>query len=133
MKAEEDEYYFLTEKLEEINWALDGKCNDIDCDHYMYKELLKKNVKFVLEHNFSCVETLKKEKKALLRILSHKKYYRLRYVVCDVCKKRVDSLSNEYDIVMFTKPEGENYRVESQKGHKKCRPKIKVPDGWKKL
>ena len=37
-----DEYYILLETLEEVNWALEGSCNDIDCDKYMYKDLLKK-------------------------------------------------------------------------------------------
>ncbi len=31
-----DEYYILLETLEEVNWALEGSCNDIDCDKYRY-------------------------------------------------------------------------------------------------
>ena len=41
MNKDRDEYYVLTEKLEEITWALEGKCNDIDCDRYMYQPYQK--------------------------------------------------------------------------------------------
>ena len=85
-----DEYFLLTEKLEEIDWALDGKCDDIDCDKYMYKDLLKKKYKPVLEHKFSCLEKLKQNKEAVLRILSQKKFKRFRYIKCHVCKKYID-------------------------------------------
>ena len=87
-----DEYYLLTEKLEEIEWALDGKCDDIDCDKYMYKDLLKKKYGPVLEHNFSCMKKLESEKQTIMRLLSNKKYNSLRYIKCPVCKSKVDKL-----------------------------------------
>lgn len=80
-KNEKEEYYILTDKLEEIEWSLEGKCNDIDCDKYMYKDLLKKRYKPVFEHNFSCTKKLKSEKEALLRILSQKKYKNYRFLI----------------------------------------------------
>lgn len=46
-----DEYYFLIDKLDEVSWAIKGECNDIDCDKYLYKDLLKKRYKPILEHN----------------------------------------------------------------------------------
>jgi len=61
-RNEIDEYYFLIEKLDEVIWAIKGECNDIDCDKYLYKDLLKKIYKPVLEHNFSCFDKLKREK-----------------------------------------------------------------------
>ena len=66
---DEDEYYFLIEKLEEVDWAIKGECDDIDCNKYVYKSLLKKGYRSVLEHNFSCVKKLKHEKYQLYRRL----------------------------------------------------------------
>jgi hypothetical protein len=131
-----DEYYFLTEKLEEVGWALKGECNDIDCDKYIYRNLLKKRYKPILKHNFSCIKSLKMEKSAILRILSQERYKKYRYINCHVCKKTLDKLSNKSTIVSFTR------RIKSnQKGycewkgiwtHKKCSSKVEAPSGWKK-
>ena len=94
-----EEYYVLTEKLEEIGWALDGQCNDIDCDKYMYKDLLKKRYKPVLEHNFSCIKKLKNDKQTILRILSQNKYKKYRYIKCTVCKNHIDKLNENLNIL----------------------------------
>ena len=59
MQEDKEEYYVLTDKLEETEWAIEGKCNDIDCDKYLYKDLLKKKYEPVLKHNFSCIKKLK--------------------------------------------------------------------------
>lgn len=135
MKEElRDEYYFLTEKLDEINWALEGKCDDIDCNKYMYKDLLKKKYKPVLEHNFSCMDKLKRNKSTIMRILSQKKYRKYRYIKCPVCKKDVDKLNDKGTIVSFTKKmEGKTYyQVECIWTHRKCKAKVKISEGWKK-
>src|SRR3989344_8294542 len=126
------EYYILTDKLDEINWALDGQCNDIDCDKYIYKDLLKKKYKPVLEHNFSCVKKLKHEKLAILRILSQNKYKKYRYIKCPICKDSVDKLSEKNTIKSFTKLlENKMYEWNGIWVHKKCSKKLKTPDGWK--
>ena len=126
-----DEYCILTDKLEEINWTIYGKCNDIDCDKYMYKDLLKKRYHPVLEHNFSCMEKLRRDKSTIMKMLSDKKYKRHRYKKCAVCKKSLDKLNEKNIIVSFTRP--------SDKGscqwngvwtHKNCSSKVKVPRGW---
>lgn len=135
-KNEKEEYYILTDKLEEIEGALEGQCNDIECDKYMYIDLLKKKYKPVLEHNFSCIPKQKIEKAALMRILSSNKYKKYRYLKCKVCKKELDKLSEKSKIVSFTKPIKEDGRVFYQwKGiwtHKICTSKVKIPSGWNK-
>ncbi|MFH1650413.1 MAG: hypothetical protein ABIA93_07760 [Candidatus Woesearchaeota archaeon] len=73
-----DEYYLLNEYMDEIMWALEGKCNDIDCDKYMYKELLKAKYKPVLDHNMSCMPGLKRDHSALKRMLYMEKFKRFR-------------------------------------------------------
>ena len=126
-----EEYYFLTEKLEEINWALDGQCNDIDCDKYMYKDLLNKKYKPVLEHNFSCIKKLKSEKQAILRILSQNKYRKYRYIKCPICKDLIDQLSEKSTIRSFTRPlENKMHEWKGIWVHKKCSKKVKTPKGW---
>src|SRR3989344_4741710 len=89
-----EEYYLLTDKLDEIKWALEGKCNDIDCNKYMYKNLLKKKYMPVLEHNYSCLKKLKREQTAVLRLLSLNKFRKLRHKKCSVCKNLLDTLSD---------------------------------------
>ena len=131
-----NEYYLLEEKLDEITWALEGKCNDIDCDKYMYKDLLKKKYKPVLKHSFSCLDKLKREKEAVMSLLSLKKFKKYRYKKCDVCKRNLDKLSDKNKIVSFTRPSPTNKRYYQWDGvwaHKKCSPKVKIPKGWKKL
>lgn len=129
-----EEYYFLTENLDEINAALEGNCNDIDCDKYIYKYCLKKRYKPVLKHGFSCIPSLKIEKEAIMRIVSLPRYKKYRYEKCAVCEKKLDSLGKEYSIVSFTRPYKDKGSVE-YKGiyvHKKCKRKVAVPDGWKR-
>ena len=129
-----EEYYLLTEKLDEIIWALEGKCNDIDCDKYLYKDLLKKRYKPVLKHPFSCMNKLKKEKEAVMRLLLLKKFKKYRYEKCNVCKRNLDKLSEKNKIVSFTRPlSNGNYQWEGVWVHKACSSKVKVPDGWKKF
>ncbi|MBI2125508.1 hypothetical protein HYV87_05255 [Candidatus Woesearchaeota archaeon] len=131
-----DEYYLLKGKLEEITWALEGSCNDIDCDRYMYKELLKKKYKPVLEHHFSCLSSLKREKEAVMRLLSMKKFKKFRHKLCTICKKKIDTLGEDYTIVSFTRPsEFKGQKVYQYKGisvHKKCKRKVLTPEGWEK-
>jgi len=131
-----EEYYLLTDKLEEIDWALEGKCNDIDCDKYMYIDLLKKRYKPVLNHKFSCIKKLKGEKEAIMRLLSHKKYFKYRYIKCNVCKKHLDKLDEKNTIVSFTKPIKEVEKVLHQWNgvwvHRKCASKVRIPKGWDK-
>jgi len=134
-----EEYYVLTEKLEEIVWALDGKCNDIDCDKYMYKELLKSKYKPILKHSYSCIQKLKKEKEAmmcLLDLLDLSKFKKFRYKVCSICSGKVDSLGKEFVIVSFTRPaifkDRKVYEYKGIYSHKKCRHKVNTPKGWKK-
>ena len=77
MVDDREEYSFLEKNLEEITWALEGSCNDIDCDKYAYRDLLKKRYTPVLKHGFSCLPSLKKEKEAVLRLLSLKKIWKV--------------------------------------------------------
>ena len=136
-KNEKEEYYFLTDKLEEIEWALEGKCNDIDCDKYMYKDLLKKRYKPVLKHGFSCIAKLKIEKSAIIRLLANKNYKKYRLVKCNVCKKLLDKLDNKNKIVSFTKPikEGKKtyYQWNGVWAHNECASKVEIPKGWNKF
>ena len=133
---EKEEYYFLTDKLEEVNWALEGQCNDIDCDKYIYKRSLKGKHKPILEHNFSCMDKLRMEKNVVLRLLSQRKYRPYRFEKCNVCKKILDKLSNKSEIVGFTKPIERDrktyYQWEGVWVHRKCSSKVKIPIGWKK-
>src|SRR3989344_2301141 len=107
-----EEYYLLTEKLQEIDVALEGNCNDIDCDKYLYKYCLKKRYKPVLKHGFSCTPSLKREKEAVMRIVSLPRYSKFRYGKCAVCGIKFDSLSNEFAIVSFTRPSANKGYVE---------------------
>ena len=136
MNKHKEEYFVLTEKLEEIAWALEGSCNDIDCDKYMYKNILKKKYKPVLQHNYSCIPKLKREKEAVMRLLSSRKYRQFRYKRCDVCKRKVDSLGKYFTIVSFTRPsQFKGKKVFEYKGvyaHRKCRHNVAVPKGWQK-
>ncbi|MEK6827962.1 MAG: hypothetical protein AABX78_01300 [Nanoarchaeota archaeon] len=131
-----DEYYLLTKKQEEIDWALGGSCNDIDCDKYMYKSLLKKKYKPVLKHSYSCIPKLKREKEAIMRLLSLKKFKKFRYKKCEVCNLKLDSLGKEYTIVSFTRPViSKGKKVYEYKGfrvHKRCKNKVITPEGWQK-
>lgn len=134
---EKEEYYFLTDKLEEVNWALDGQCNNIDCDKYIYRDSLKDKNKAILEHNFSCMNKLRVEKNVILRFLSQGKYRKYRFEKCNVCKKLLDKLNDKNEVVSFTKPikNGRKtyYQWEGVWVHRKCSPKVKVPEGWSKL
>ncbi|HEA46556.1 MAG TPA: hypothetical protein ENH99_02125 [Candidatus Pacearchaeota archaeon] len=131
-----EEYYFLTEKLEEVQWALEGECNDIDCDKYMYRDLLRKKYKPVLKHNYSCLDKLKKEKSVILGLLSQKKYRKYRLEACYICKKNLDKLGDKSEIISFTRSSKENKNFQEWKGywiHKKCKSNAKIPKGWKRL
>ena len=135
-EKEKEEYYFLTEKLEEIEWALEGKCNDIDCDKYMYKDLLQKRYRSTLEHNFSCVEHLKRDKGAVMGLLSQKKFRKYRYGKCAVCKKELDKLADTSTIIGFTRPSPTHkkyYDWKSARTHRRCASRFKIPEGWEKL
>ncbi len=137
MNKHNDEYHILIEKLEEITWALDGSCNDIDCDKYMYTELLKKKYKPVLKHSYSCIPKLKREKEAVMRLLSLKKFRQLRYKKCEVCGRKADSLGKYHTIVSFTRHvEYKGKKVYEYKGiqaYKKCKHKVSIPIGWQKM
>ena len=134
-----DEYFFLTDKLDEIKWALEGKCNDIDCDRYMYKNLLKKKYKSVLEHSYSCLKKLKREQAAVLRMLSLSKFRKLRHKKCSTCRKLLDTLSNKSIIVSLTRPSGHMHNGQKTyewKGfwvHNACKKNFKNIVGWKRL
>ncbi len=131
------QYYILVDKLEEITWALEGHCNDIDCDHYMYKNLLKKKFRPVLEHSYSCMPSLKRDKEALFRLLSLRKFKKFRYKRCHVCNKNLDSLGDSYTIATFTKPvivHGKKwYEHKGYPVHKRCKRRVAIPDGWNKM
>ncbi len=132
-RIDKEEYYFLTEKLDEIEWALEGDCNDIDCNKYMYQNLLKKKYKPVLDHNFSCVKKLKASKLAIMSILSQKKYKPYRYTKCYVCGVNLDKLSQTNEIVSFTRKIDKKDKYYEWKGfwiHRNCNKKVKTPKGW---
>ena len=137
MNKSNDEYYVLIENLEEITWALDGSCNDIDCDKYIYKRLLKKKYKPILKHSYSCIPKLKREKEAIMRLLYLKKFRPLRYKKCEVCGKKLDSLGKDHTIVSFTRSveyKGRKaYEYKGIRAHKKCKHKVHIPTGWQKM
>ncbi len=129
------EYFFLTDKLEELNAALDGYCNNIDCDKYIYKYCLKKKYAPVLKHKVSCIPYLTREKEAFMRILSLPRYKKYRYEKCSVCGKILDTLGNDFACVSFTRPSrlsSDAYEVNVIDVHKKCKSKVPTPEGWKK-
>jgi hypothetical protein len=131
-----DEYYLLSEKLDEIRWALEGECDDIDCDEYLYKNLLKNKYKPVLEHDFSCMENLNRNKAAVMRLLSQKKFRKFRYEMCTVCNKNVDKLHGSNTIVSYTRPSETDKKYFHWEGiwaHKHCQHKVKIPKGWQKF
>ena len=131
-----DEYYLLTEILEELDWALGGSCNDIDCDKYMYKNFLKKKYKPVFNHSFSCLKGLNRDKAAVMRLLSLPKFRKFRYEKCSVCKRQLDKLDSSSHIVAFTRRsirDKKYFEMESVWVHKKCKKFVKIPEGWKKF
>ena len=136
MNKDREDYYVVTDKLEEVTWALEGKCNDIDCDKYMHKELLKKIYKPILKHSYSCIPKLKREKEAIMRLLSLKKFIKFRCKKCSVCNKKIDSLGKDFIIISFTRPvifKGKTvHEYNGVYAHKKCKYKVNIPDGWKK-
>lgn len=136
MAKDREEYDILEKKLEEVTWALEGSCDDVDCDKYTYKDLLKKKYKPVLEHGFSCLPNLKREKEALMRLLSLKKFKKFRYKKCSICQKRLDSLGKSYTIVSFLRPlEFNGRKAYEYKGiavHKSCKKRVLIPLGWER-
>ncbi len=134
-KHTKEEYYFLTNRLEEINNALEGFCNDVDCDEYLYRYCIKKKYKPVLNHKSSCIPSFKREKEALMRILSLSRYKKFRYEKCAVCGKKLDSVGNDFAVTGFIRPYKDHGSFE-YKGihiHKKCERKVIVPEGWEKI
>ena len=135
MSESKEEYFALSERLDIVRQAINGSCDDIDCDKYTYLDILKIKYKPVLEHNFSCIDKLKNEEKALLRILGSKKYKKFRYEYCEVCKEPADKLDKKTEFFCFTKKliEGKCSQVNGFSVHKKCYKKAKVPEGWNKF
>jgi hypothetical protein len=126
-----DEYYLLSERLYDVKAALRGDCDDIDCDHYIYKELLKKKYGPVLKHSFSCKESLEREKAALLRLLSLDRFRKVRHKPCAACGKLVDTLNER--LVGFRKPLAGGYvEVKHVWAHRACARSVKAPKGWSK-
>ena len=130
-----EEYYELIDKLEKVQWEIDGECSDIDCDKYIYRDCLKKSFKPTLEHNFSCMAHVKHKKKIYEKLLGMKKYRKYRYKKCWVCKKMLDTLGDKAALVSFTKltiaKKIKGYQLKIEHIHKKCVKKVKVPKGWK--
>ncbi len=135
MDKHKEEYFVLSERIEIVRWAISGSCDDIDCDRYLYKDLLRKKYGPVLEHNFSCIDKLKRDEKALLRILGDKRYKKFRYEICQVCKKLADKLDEKNEVVCFTKElmDGKYLEIKTFFIHKKCYEKVKSPKGWNKI
>lgn len=136
MEKDREEYSVLEKHFEEVTWALEGSCDDVDCDKYAYKDLLKKRYKPVLEHSFSCLPNLKREKEAFLHLLSLKKFRKFRYKTCSICKKKTDSLGGSYTIVSFLRPSEFNgkkaYEYKGIVVHRSCKKKVKTPLGWER-
>ena len=135
MDKHKEEYFVLSERIEIVRWAISGSCDDIDCDGYLYKDLLRKKYGSVLEHNFSCIDKLKRDEKALLRILGDKRYKKFRYEICQVCKKLADKLDEKNEVVCFTKElmDGKYLEIKTFFIHKKCYEKVKSPKWWNKI
>ena len=131
-----EEYYLLTDHLDEFNQALDGDCDDVDCDKYLFREYLKKRFKPLLEHGFSCIEGLKRQKAVLMRLVSLPKYKRFRFKKCPVCKNEMDKLGEDYMITCFTEPTEKKkkyYKMEIRSSHTKCKSKLNAPKGFTEL
>lgn len=131
------QYWFLKSRRDDITWQIKGGCEDIDCDHFIEKRLLKKKYKPALTHSFSCVPKLKYERALLEDLLKHRIFKSLRYRPCDFCKKTLDDLDQKNPPVMFIaiKPtitkNRKGYATEIMKVHTYCRRKLKAPDGFK--
>ena len=131
-----EEYYLITDFLDKVNWALEGDCDDVDCDKYTFRCCLKKKFRPILEHGYSCIEHLKRKKTTLMRLLSQTKYKRFRFKKCSVCKKNLDTLGKDYTLTSFTKPLKERKRysqLELISSHKKCQRKVETPEGFSKM
>ena len=137
-KSLKDQYFLLTEILDSVKWQLEGGCEDIDCDRYIYKNCLKKSIKPVLEHNLSCMPKLKTDYNALVALLSDKKFKKLRYEKCQICKKEMDKLDNKNPLTSFMaiKPKSvgrlKGYEMRIKRTHKKCQKKLKTPEGFRR-
>ena len=81
---------------------------------------------------------LKKDYNAIMALLSDKKFKKLRYENCPICKKEMDKLDNRNPLTSFTaiKPKGvgkfKGYEMRIKRTHKKCQKKLKTPEGFKK-
>src|SRR3989344_5894391 len=118
-----EEYSYLTYRLDVVTWALKGECDDIDCNKYIHRDELRKDCKPVLEHNYSCMDHLKRERNALLRILSQKRYRKERYEQCVVCKKDVDQLDDRSVLTAFSRHSRRNPKyseIKFVRSHKAC-------------
>ncbi len=136
MPKTKEQYFILTDLLEKIIWSLRGYCDDIDCDKYMYKEILRKKYQPVLKHKISCIEKLEREERIILEMLADKKFRKYRYEKCIVCKKPVDTLNENNKIVSYTRPSKMRKGYSEWQGvwtHLNCSTKIKIPMGWKRF
>jgi hypothetical protein len=129
-----DEYHYLTNRLDTVKVAIEGSCDDIDCDQFIYKDILIDECGPVLNHQSSCMQHLHKEHAALMRILSMQRYAQERYRSCDVCQDQLDTLGEEYTIVGYMQEiQGEEvYEYRSYCVHAGCKMEVRIPDGWKK-
>lgn len=134
-KSVMNQYYLLIELLDSIKWQFDGQCEDIDCDKYLYRNCLKKKYKPALEHNFSCMPKLKRNHQAVMDLLSDKKFRKLRYKKCQVCKLKLDTLDDRNPISTFksqrlTTGRFKGYQIKTYRTHKHCQKKLKPPEGF---
>lgn len=135
----QDQYNLLTKLLERTRWQLEGQCEDIDCDKYIYKNYLKKKIHHSLEHSFSCIPGLKRDFAAIRKLLEEKKFKKLRYKKCIVCKKAMDTLDEKNTHTSFIaihlsgKGKWKGYEAKIYQTHKPCKKKLETPDGFKKF
>lgn len=134
-----DQYWLLTDLLDNTKWQLEGDCEDIDCNRYIYLDSMKrKSVCTVLDHKFSCVPKLKRDYKSIMGLLSEKKFRKLRYKKCDVCAKLLDTLNNKNPITTFIakklsgKGKIKGFECKMFRTHKQCKKMLKVPEGFRR-
>ena len=132
------QYYLLTGLLDSVKWQIKGGCEDIDCDKYIYLDCMKKSKRVtVLKHKFSCIPKLKRDYKAIIELLDDKKFRKLRYKKCPVCHRLLDSLSDYNPLKSFISktPKGtgkfKGYEMRIYQTHKRCKKKLKVPEGFR--
>jgi hypothetical protein len=131
-----EQYWFLVYSLQHVKWRIEGRCDDIDCNMYEYRDRLK-NQTIPRDHVISCLPELKRKRSAIISLLGERRYRTFRYKKCFICKASLDTLDDRHYVailkkIMLTKHglrgQGELSLVEM---HGSCEKRFQVPDGFR--